>query len=84
MFGLFRTKKEKLPNVVLADLHNNLLKEGDHVRSLRYDLGKSILRKGADGYFYESLESGKQVHFSRMIDAATSRQKVEKIENIKE
>jgi len=81
MFGLFRSKKEKQKDFLLTDLHNTPLKEGDHVRALRYELGNSVLRKDIDGYYYESIETGEKVHFSLMIDAVTRRQKVEKIEN---
>jgi len=81
MFGLFRSKKKKQNEFQLTDLNNSPLKEGDHVRVLRYELGGSVLRKDIEGYYYESLETGEKVHFSLMIDAVTKRQKVEKIEN---
>ncbi|MDZ7605538.1 MAG: hypothetical protein U5K79_08105 [Cyclobacteriaceae bacterium] len=81
MFGLFRSKKEKKKELQLMDIDSTPLHEGDMVHALRYDLGKSVLRKDSEGYYYESVASGKKVHFSLMIDAVTSRQKVEKIEN---
>jgi len=81
MLGLFRSKKKNQKDIQLTDLSNNPLKEGDYVRALRYELGDSVLRKDIEGYYYESLETGKKVHFSLMIDAVTKRQKVEKIEN---
>lgn len=78
MFGLFRkkTKKKTLPN--LQDLEHNPLQEGDLVESLRYDLGECRLILIEGQYYYESLESGKQVSWLRMIDASTERQKVRK------
>ena len=81
MFGLFRSKKEKQKDLQLTDLDDTPLKEGDLVEALRYELGKSVLKKDNDGYYYESLDNGKKVHFSLMIDAVNGRQKVEKIEN---
>ncbi len=81
MFGLFRSKKEKQKEIQLTDLVNNPLKEGEVVQAMRYELGKSVLKKDNEGYYYESLDTGKKVHFSLMIDAVTGRQKVEKIEN---
>lgn len=81
MFNLFGPKKKKEQALQLADLNNIPLQEGDHVRSIRYDLGEAVLKKNSEGYYYESLVTGQKVHFSLMIDAVTKRQKVEKIEN---
>lgn len=63
----------------MADLDGNVLKEGDMVESLRYDLGKCKLLKTDNGYIYESVSSGKKVSWAKMIDAATENQKVRKI-----
>jgi hypothetical protein len=53
------------------------------VISQRYDLGKCVIGKDENGYYYESLESKKKVSWTLMIDAATERQKVNKVqENI--
>lgn len=71
MFGLFK-KKEK----PLYDLDGNLLKDGDIVDNLRYDMGESRLVKTDTGFEYESLADGRRVSWVRMIDAATERQKV--------
>lgn len=64
----------------MADLDGNLLKEGDFVESLRYDLGKCKLLLTDEGYVYESVETGKKANWAKMVDAATENQKVRKIE----
>lgn len=82
MFGLFRRKKtEKIQQLAIqmADINNNPLKEGDLVESLRYELGKCKVLKTEEGYSYESMETGEQVSFLRMVDASTELQKVKKI-----
>jgi len=78
MFGLFKKKKNhKTPK--LQDLNNQPLQEGDFVLSLRYNLGKCIVRQTETGLEYESVESGEVVSWVKMIDAATDNQKVQKI-----
>ena len=79
MFNLFKKKKkgDDLPN--LADIDDNLLQEGDEVEALRYELGRCKLILLEKSYYYESLSSGKQVSWLKMIDASTERQKVKKI-----
>lgn len=72
MFGLFKKKKE----LQLLDLDGNLLKDGDVVISLRYDLGECRIIKNETGFDYQSLSDGTTVSWLRMIDAATERQKV--------
>ena len=47
--------------------------------SHRYELGKSIIGKDENGFYYESLETKKRVSWALMFDAATERQKVNKI-----
>lgn len=81
MFGLFKKKdKNGSGTPVLSDLNGNPLQEGDVVESLRYNMGKSKVITGDDGQvFYESLETGKQVSWALMVDAATNLQKVKKI-----
>ena len=64
----------------LIDLNGNGLGVGDKVLSLRYDLGECIIVEGENGYDYESIASKKKVNWTLMIDAATERQKVEKID----
>ena len=78
MFGLFKKKekKEKLPQ--LLDLNSEPLQEGDIVEALRYELGKCRLLLVNEEYIYESLDSGKQVSWLKMIDASTDNQKVKK------
>jgi hypothetical protein len=78
MFGFFkRSKKEKLPE--LADLDDNQLKPGDIVVSFRYDLGKCEIVEEDGNYFYQSLESDTRVHWLKMVDASTEKQKVRKV-----
>ncbi len=78
MFGLFKKKekKDKLPQ--LLDLNSEPLQEGDIVEALRYELGKCRLLRVNEEYIYESLDSGKQVSWLKMIDASTDNQKVKK------
>ena len=81
MFGFFKkTRKRKKSNVKFADLNGHILKEGDEVLSHRYKLGKCIIKTGENGFEYESIATKKKVNWILMIDAATDRQKVEKIE----
>lgn len=79
MFGLFKKKKKKEHQPVLADLNNHPLHEGDVVESLRYGLGKCRIIMGEKGLIYESIENGKQVSWHLMVDAATDLQKVKKV-----
>ncbi len=83
MFNLFgKNKKENNTHQpVLADLNGEPLMDGDLVMSLRYDLGKCKVIQDGKGIVYESLESGKQVHWTLMIDASTDLQKVRKIKD---
>ncbi len=75
MEDLFSRKGNKnKPKFV--DLDGQPLHEGDTVMSLRYDLGECIIIKTETGMVYESLNSGDQVSYARMIDAATGHQKV--------
>ena len=82
MFGLFKKKdKSKDANKpILADINNEPLQPGDMVESLRYDLGKCKLITNEKGHLtYKSVESGKEVNWALMVDAATNLQKVRKI-----
>jgi len=73
LFGIFKKKQKE---IVLNDLEGNILKDGDTVLSLRYDLGECQLVKAESGFEYESLSTGEKVSWLKMIDAATERQKV--------
>jgi hypothetical protein len=73
VFGLFTKKKKE---IVLTDLDGNLLKDGDLVLSLRYDLGECKLVKVENGFEYQSLITDERVSWLKMIDAVTERQKV--------
>lgn len=74
MLNFFKKKKEQ----ELYDLEGNRLQEGDFVLSLRYNLGECKIIKSEEGFEYESLESGEKVSWLKMIDAATTRQKVKR------
>ena len=79
MFGLFKKNRENdKTKVKLIDLNGNNLNENDIVLSYRYELGKCVIITGENGFEYESIETGKRVNWTLMIDAATERQKVEK------
>lgn len=69
----------KSKSVQMADIDGQPLAVGDKVESLRYDLGICEIVEAEMGYDYISVETGKRVNYSRMIDAATSFQKVRKI-----
>lgn len=74
-FRLFKKKKKQL-----QDLNGAPLLPGDKVDCLRYDMGESILLEGENGYEYESVKTGQKVSYAKMIDAATSFQKVRKLD----
>ncbi len=78
MFKFFKKKvKDKRPQIV--DLNGEPVATGDMVKSLRYDLGECLVIETETGLAYESVESKKIVHWTKMIDAATERQKVYKL-----
>ncbi|MEM9983737.1 MAG: hypothetical protein AAF804_01455 [Bacteroidota bacterium] len=83
MFKFFRKNghdKAKSAPLKLVDIDGTPLEIGDFVLSLRYDLGTCRLLEGEEmGYEYESLSSGQKVSYARMVDAATTYQKVRKI-----
>lgn len=80
MFGWFK-KKNKEPQIKkLHDLNNNELVVGDEVDSLRYELGRCTVVETTKGIKYESQETKKQVHWTKMIDASTELQKVHKVD----
>lgn len=64
----------------LKDLNGNHLFPGDKVDCLRYDMGESILIDSEAGFEYESVKTGQKVSYAKMIDAATSFQKVRKLD----
>jgi hypothetical protein len=67
------------PSPQMVDLNGEPLAEGDLVRSLRYDLGECQLLKVGGVWHYQSSDSGQQVSWAKMIDAATGFQKVVKV-----
>jgi hypothetical protein len=84
MFRFFRKrnngKSNRSSSLQLIDIDGNSLSVGDLVMSLRYELGTCRLIETQEGYAYESVQSGQQVSYLRMVDAATTYQKVRKIQ----
>jgi len=76
MLSLFK-KKESVSRI--EDMEGNELNPGDRVISLRYDLGECTVMRHENGIEYLSIEKGTRVHYARMIDASTGRQKVRKL-----
>ena len=76
-FSLFKKKKKRRQ---LQDLNAAPLLVGDKVECLRYEMGESILLDSENGFEYESTITGQKISFAKMIDAATSFQKVRKLD----
>ncbi len=82
MFRFLKKKQKKnKSNIDFIDINGEFLKEGDKVFSYRYELGECIIKRCDNGFEYESIENKKKVNWSLMVDAATERQKVKKIES---
>lgn len=80
MFKLFKKNGSKKSELNFADIDGIPLKEGDTVECLRYDMGKCQIIKTEEGLAYQALETGKIIHWARMVDATTKNQKVRKVE----
>lgn len=78
--GIFSRKKGK-SKIPFVDLEGQPLKAGDHVFSHRYDMGECRIVETDSGMAYESLATGQQVSYAKMIDAATGYQKVKRLES---
>ena len=78
--GIFKRKKGK-SKIQFNDLEGQALKAGDHVMSHRYDMGECRIVETETGLTYESLATGQQVSYVKMIDAATGYQKVKRLES---
>lgn len=83
-FNLFKKKNLSVRQAgkkkQLQDLNGALLFSGDKVDCLRYEMGESILLEVENGFEYESIKTGQKVSYAKMIDAATSFQKVRKLD----
>lgn len=79
MFKFFKKGKESGQALQMADIDGKPLKEGDLVESLRYDMGQCRLVQTPQGMVYRSVDSVREIHWSKMVDAATKNQKVRKI-----
>ena len=78
--GLFKRKKGK-SKIQFVDMDGQSLTAGDHVMSHRYELGECRIVNTDAGMAYESLATGQQVSYVKMIDAATGFQKVKRLES---
>lgn len=76
---LFKRKNNKNSEINFADLDGILLKEGDKVLSLRYELGECIIIKTEEGLAYESIEKKTIISWTKMVEAASKNQKVRKL-----
>ncbi|MEM7372418.1 MAG: hypothetical protein AAF587_27610 [Bacteroidota bacterium] len=83
MFNFFKRSRngqaKKTAPIQFVDLDGTPMSEGDEVIALRYELGRCKIIKDEHGFAYESIDSGKVVSMWRMVDAATSHQKVRKL-----
>jgi len=82
MFGIFKKKKKEDQPPVIRDLQGNMLLTGDKVKSHRYDLGICEVLIEENHFYYQPEDKEKpRVSFTKMVDAITGNQKVEKISN---
>ncbi len=79
MFKLFNKRSASKSELNFSDLDGNPLHEGDEVVSLRYELGRCRVITTSNGMAYRSVETGEEIHWSKMVDAVTRNQKVRKI-----
>jgi hypothetical protein len=81
MFGIFKKKKKEDLPPVIKDLHGNVLQPGDKVKSYRYDLGTCVVILEEKHYYYQSEDKEKaKISYTKMADAITGNQKVEKLD----
>ena len=78
---LFKKKAKEPQAPTIQDLNGNPIQEGDTVKSLRYELGDCLVVLDGLHYYYESIASKERVSFTKMVDAITGFQKVEKLDN---
>ena len=78
---LFKKKPKEPQAPSIQDLNGNPILEGDIVKSLRYELGDCTVVLDGLHFYYESIESKERVSFTKMVDAITGFQKVEKLDN---
>lgn len=82
MFKFFKRNSngnKSKTSIQFVDINGTPLAEGDTVECLRYNLGKCVIVSGDSGYDYESVETGERVSYLKMVDAATTYQKVKKL-----
>jgi hypothetical protein len=90
MFDFFKRKnhasasKDTVKSAVqMMDMNGIPLQEGDIVECLRYNMGRCRVIVSGQSYGYQSLATGNEVSWLKMVDAATSFQKVVKIIEVK-
>ncbi len=64
----------------MKGLDGRELINGDVVEALRYELGVCRILTNDSGFVYESIESNRQVSWTKMVDATTKFQKVRKLD----
>ena len=75
----WKKKKKKKETISILDLLGNPLENGDTVIAHRYELGKAKVVFEEKEVFYVSEENDKKISFTKMVDAITGYQKVNKI-----
>lgn len=79
LLGSDKTTAETKASIKLVDIDSKPLTNGDKVNSLRYGLEECILHVTDTEIYYESVNSGERVSYTKMVDATTECQKVRKI-----
>lgn len=80
MFRFFKKKEKKNVPPSIYDINGALISPGDKVKSLRYEMGECmVILEGLHYYYVSSLTDDKK-SYTKMIDAITGHQKVEKID----
>lgn len=79
IFKWFEKQPKKPVAPVLKDLYGTPIVAGDRVKCMRYELGESVVILEELHYYYQSTTTQEKVSYTRMVDAITGNQKVEKI-----
>ncbi len=79
MINFFKKKPKQKQAPQLLDLNGIPILEGDQVISHRYELGKCKVILEELHYYYVSVDNEKKISYTKMIDAITGHQKVEKV-----
>ena len=79
MINFFKKKPKEKPAPQLLDIYGIPILEGDEVVSHRYELGKCKVVLEDLHFYYVSMNNEKKVSYTKMVDAITGHQKVEKV-----